>query len=161
MHWLDRFNTWVSYALLTVAGLALLAVVGLVFTNIVMRQFQGSIRGVPEIVGWLTAIIISFSLPYAQRQKAHIDLDVLTNQLPFVVRRVLQFAGSVLALAFFVMVAIKVQEYGVRVMSRGSVSATLRVPYHGFIFAVSFGLGAFCLILLTDSLKYLKQVFRP
>lgn len=161
MVWLDRFNAWVSYLMLAVAGLALLGVVGLVFTNIVMRQLQGSITGVAEMVGWMTAIIISFSLPYAQRQKAHIDLDVVTSHLPTRLQRIVYVMGSALALVFFIMVAYKVCGYGLTVMNRDSLSPTLRVPYHGFIFAVSLGLVAFCLTLLADVLRNMAEVFRP
>ncbi|MCH8531805.1 MAG: TRAP transporter small permease [Saccharospirillum sp.] len=161
MPFLDRINQIICRGLLFFAGLALVSMVLLVFVNIVLRQFEASLTGVPEIVGWLTAVIIGFSLAHAQRTGAHIDLDVATNHLPMRVQQLLLLLVSLLSLAFFTMVSWKLYEYGMAIGRRGAVSQTLRFAYHPFILAVALGMAAFCLVLLNDALRHLLALFRP
>lgn len=157
---LERLNRVITQVLLAGAGLAIVSLVILVFANVVMRQVAGSLSGVPEIVGWLTAVATSFALAYSQQRKAHIDLDIVTSRFPEVVQRVLAALVAVGTLAFFAMVTWALFQYGQSVMERGGLSQTLRFPFYPFIFAVSLGMGAFCLVLLQDCLTNLRAVWK-
>lgn len=161
MKFLDRINQWISHLLLAIAGAALVSIVLLVFINIVLRQFHASFGGVPEIVGWLTAVVISFSLAYAQQSKAHIDLDLLVNALPGIVQRLLAVVVALASLLFFAMVAWQLFAYAESIMSRGALSQTLNFAYYPFVYAVAIGMGAFCLVLLSDFFHRLLAVFKP
>lgn len=79
---MNKFNWVISRLLLYVAGSALLMMVFLVVGNIVMRQVSSSFGGTTEMVGWLTAVVVSLSLAYSQLTKAHIELDLLVEHLP-------------------------------------------------------------------------------
>jgi len=70
---MNKFNWVISRLLLYVAGSALLMMVFLVVGNIVMRQISSSFGGTTEMVGWLTAVVVSLSLAYSQLTKAHIE----------------------------------------------------------------------------------------
>lgn len=157
---LDKFNDLISRALAALAGLALVSMVLLVFINIVMRQFDASMGGVPEVVGWLTAVVISFSLAYAQQTKAHIDLDILVNFFPDWLQRILGALVALLSLLFFLMVAWELFKYGHSMLERGALSQTLRFAYYPFIYAVALGMAAFCSVLFADFLRNLIGVFK-
>lgn len=160
MFFLDKFNDLISRTLAAFAGLALVSMVVLVFTNIVMRQFDASMGGVPEMVGWLTAVVISFSLAYAQQTRAHIDLDILVSFFPGWLQRVLGAVAALLSLLFFMMVAWELFKYGQNMMNRGALSQTLRFAYYPFVYAVALGMAAFCSVLLGDFLRNLIGVFK-
>lgn len=157
---LEKFNNLISRTLAAIAGVALVSLVALVFTNVVMRLFDASMGGVPEMVGWLTAVVISFSLAYSQQTKAHIDLDILVSFFPGWLQRVLGAMAALLSLLFFLMVAWELFKYGQNMMDRGAVSQTLRFAYYPFIYAVALGMAAFCSVLLSDFLRNLIGVFK-
>ncbi|MGM0858346.1 MAG: TRAP transporter small permease [Pseudomonadota bacterium] len=155
MQW---FNLLISRVLLFVAGVALLAIVLLVTTNIIMRQVADSFGGTSEIVGWLTAIVVAFSLAHAQLHKAHVELDILFARFHPRLQAVIQALVMVASLLFFAMVALKLWEYGYAAMERGMVSQTLRIMLYPVIYLVALGFSAFCLILLADVATSLKRV---
>lgn len=155
---MHRLNLLISRGLLGIAGIALLAMVFLVTANIVMRQVASSFGGTSEIVGWLTAVVVSLSLAYAQLNKAHVELDILVARLPERLQALIQALVAVVSLLFFSMVAIKLWEYGYSAMQRGMVSQTLRMSLYPVIYMVALGFSAFCLVLLADCLGNLRRV---
>lgn len=155
---MHRLNLLISRGLLGIAGVALLAMVFLVVGNIVMRQVASSFGGATEIVGWLTAVVVSLSLAYAQMNKAHVELDILVARLPMRLQALLQALVALVSLLFFAMVAIKLWEYGYSAMQRGMVSQTLRLVLYPMIYVVALGFSAFCLVLFTDCLGALKRL---
>ncbi|MBB3139601.1 TRAP transporter small permease [Halomonas organivorans] len=153
-----RCNLLISRVLLLGAGLALLAIVALVAINIVMRQVTSSFGGTTEVVGWLTAVVVAFSLAHAQLNKAHVELDILVARFPVRFQAVLQALVASVSLLFFSMVAIKLWEYGYGAMQRGMTSQTLRLLLYPMIYLVALGFSAFCLALLMDVFDSLKRV---
>lgn len=154
---MNRFTLLLSRLLLALAGGALLATVFLVVANIIMRQFASSFGGTTEVVGWLTAVVVAFSLAYAQATKAHIELDMLVARMPQRLQRFVQTLVAVASLLFFAMVAFKLWEYGILAMQRGTVSQSLRLAIYPIIYMVAFGFTAFCLVLLVDVLECLAR----
>lgn len=154
---MNRLSLLVSRLLLALAGTALLAMMLLVVTNIVMRQFASSFGGTTEVVGWLTAVVVAFSLAYAQATKAHIELDILVARMPQRLQRLVQTLVAVASLLFFAMVAFKLWEYGILAMQRGTASQSLRLAIYPIIYMVAFGFTAFCLVLLVDVLECLTR----
>lgn len=155
---MNRFNSLISRLLLGIAGAALLAMVFLVVGNIVMRQLASSFGGTAELVGWLTAVVVSLSLAYAQLTKAHVALDILAERFPMRLQHLLQALVAVMSLLFFAMVAWKLWGYGYSAMQRGSLSPTLRLAFYPVVYLVALGFSAFCLVLLADVLDGLKKV---
>ncbi|PAU74785.1 TRAP transporter small permease [Halomonas salipaludis] len=154
---MNRLSLLVSRLLLALAGTALLAMMLLVVTNIVMRQFASSFGGTTEVVGWLTAVVVALSLAYAQATKAHIELDMLVARMPRGLQRLIQALVALTSLLFFAMVAFKLWEYGILAMQRGTVSQSLRLAIYPIIYMVAFGFTAFCLVLLVDVLECLTR----
>jgi len=123
-----------------------------------MRQLASSYGGTTEIVGWLTAVVVSLSLAYAQLNKAHVELDILVAHFPDRLQALLETLVATASLLFFAMVAVKLWEYGYGVMQRGMVSQTLRVAIYPMIYVVALGFSAFCLVLLTDVFGSMKRL---
>jgi len=153
-----KLNLLISRGLLGIAGVTLLAIVLLVAANIVMRQLATSYGGTSEIVGWLTAVVVSLSLAHAQLNKAHVELDILMAHFPDRLQAFIQTIVAAASLLFFTMVAVKLWEYGYGVMQRGMVSQTLRIVIYPMIYVVALGFSAFCLVLLTDVASSMKRL---
>tara|TARA_Y100001951_G_scaffold101807_1_gene107363 strand:- start:64022 stop:64585 length:564 start_codon:yes stop_codon:yes gene_type:complete len=152
----ERFHTLVCNLLLVIAGLALIAIVILVSANIALRQIATSFGGTAEIVGWLTAVLISMSLAHAQRIKVHVSMSALLNLLPRRIRLALQILIYLVSFLFFALLAYEISKFGINIMNRHSLSPTLQLPYYGFILIVAFGFLAFCMTLLLDLLSSIR-----
>lgn len=157
---MDKINHVISRLLMGIAGAALLAIVMLVTANIIMRQVAEPFGGTSEVVGWLTAIVASLSLAYSQHTKAHVELDIIVSRFPMRVQSVIEIAVAFISLLFFIIVAWRVLEYGENIMSRGSVSQTLRVAYYPFVYIVGIGFAGFCIALASDFIKNVNKVVK-
>ena len=74
--------------------------------DVVMRKFLArSIGGADEIAGYALAIGTAWSLGAALLDRAHIRIDSLYVKLPMALRVALDFAGLVLFVGFFALVA--------------------------------------------------------
>ncbi len=74
--------------------------------DVVMRKFLArSIGGADELAGYALAIGTAWSLGAALLDRAHIRIDSLYVKLPMALRVALDFAGLVLFVGFFALVA--------------------------------------------------------
>lgn len=105
----------INIGLALVCGVALLATVGMVLLEIVLRQVVGrGLGGSDEIAGYVMAGVAAWGLAYALTERAHVRIDVATARLPLPGR-----AGfDLLALLATSFVAGIVTWYAWRVLSR-------------------------------------------
>jgi TRAP-type C4-dicarboxylate transport system permease small subunit len=118
--------------------------------NVVLRVFAIPYRGTYEVVSFLGAIGVAFALAATQRRRMHIVVDIFSSRYPRRLRQGVDLLSSLLSAAFFGVVAWQVARWGMRIMSSGEVSETLKVIYHPFIFAVAAGFALLALTCLLD-----------
>jgi len=150
MKHLERFNTALNGLLMIIGGLAVVALMMVATTNVVLRMVHAPYRGAYEIVSFLGAVVIAFALGYTEKRKGNIVVDILTEKFPKRLQRVLEGANCIISGAFFSLVAWQTYEYGLKIMESGELSETLKVVFHPFVFAVSFGFAVLALTLLVD-----------
>jgi TRAP-type C4-dicarboxylate transport system permease small subunit len=93
---LVRVNTGIAL----LCGLALLATVGLVLAEIVLRQLAGrGLGGSDEIAGYVMAGVAAWGFSYALVERAHVRIDVLTGRLPPAGRSAFDFLALLSLLA--------------------------------------------------------------
>ena len=94
-------------------GLVLLVAMGLILTEIMMRQVAGrGLGGADEISGYVMAGIAAWGFSYALVERAHVRIDVVTGRLSLPGRSVF----DLVALLGLVAVAGLVTAYGWRVL---------------------------------------------
>lgn len=95
--WIDRValaGGWLGAALVLVI-LALTAI------SVVFRYLLSApIRGVDEVTGYFVVAIVAFGAAEALRRNDHIGIDILTERLSAVVRRVLDQVGLMFVIGF-------------------------------------------------------------
>lgn len=105
---LDITEKWLRNASLAAAvlgGIAMLAMLVIVFGNIVMRPFGESIRGTVEISGYLCALAVGLCMPAAQTVGSHIAAGVWVSSLPRPVRLLQKLLSSLICAALLALVA--------------------------------------------------------
>lgn len=143
-----RSIEFISRQALFVAGLAYLAITGLVCFDIVARRTLGISSGsTTEVTGYLMAAGMSLGLAGALIERAHVRVDVLLQKLPLPARLALHLvsiAGLTVTVAFFAWggTALAVDSYKLGASDLSSARVPLVVPQG--IWAAGF-----CLMLLA------------
>ncbi len=102
MHGVRRATRWGLW----LGGALVLAAAILIGIDVCLRKFLArSIGGADELAGYALAIGTAWSLGAALLDRAHIRIDSLYVRLPARLRLALDFAGLVLFVAFFGLVA--------------------------------------------------------
>jgi len=157
MKYLDKFNDFLNKILLFLGGIAILALMLLATGNVVLRIFHLPFRGTYEIVSFLGAVVIAFSLGYTQKRKDHIVVDILTDRFPQSVKDMIDKVAYLAITIFFGVVAWQLYVWGMKIMESSEVSETLKIIFHPYVFMVAVG---FIILSFTAFIDFLKNLFR-
>jgi TRAP-type C4-dicarboxylate transport system permease small subunit len=155
MEVLERITKFLNRVLMVIAGLFLVAMVGLTCADIFCRLFWVPILGSVELVALFGSVVTAFALGYTQMRRGHIWVDVLINFFPEKVKRVLNIINCLVCMAFFALVAWRITVWSTTLVETGELTETLRVIYYPFSYAVALGCAVLALVFLTDGLKSL------
>jgi len=157
MKYLDKFNDFLNKILLFLGGIAILALMLLATGNVVLRIFHLPFRGTYEIVSFLGAVVIAFSLGYTQKRKDHIVVDILTDKFPQAIKNMIDKVAYLAITIFFGIVAWQLYVWGMKIMESSEVSETLKIVFHPYVFMVAVG---FIILSFTAFVDFLKNLFR-
>lgn len=139
---LDAAEKWLRYAALAAAAigcLAMLAMLGIVAANIVMRPFGASIRGAVTISGYLCALAVGLCLPAAQMAGSHIAAGVWVSSLPQPVRLFQKGLSGLICAALLALIAREL--FGIAAYARdmGEYVEGFGFSYDGMALGFAFG----------------------
>ncbi|OPY69279.1 MAG: Tripartite ATP-independent periplasmic transporter [Syntrophorhabdaceae bacterium PtaU1.Bin034] len=158
MKLLESLNRYINKALVILGGISVLALMTLATANVVLRIFHLPFRGTYEIVAFLGAVVIAFSLGFTQKTKSNIVVDILSERFPPAVAGFLDKLANLVIMVFFVIVAWQVYVYGMKIYESHEVSETLKVIFYPFVFMVSIGFAALSFTGFVDFLKGLTRM---
>jgi TRAP-type C4-dicarboxylate transport system permease small subunit len=156
---LEKAVAWASQKLDVVAGVALVAMMALVFGNVLCRAVWRPIMGTYEVTAFLAAMTISFALAHCAVTKGHIALTLFVDRLPPRGRAFFDSVVAVLGAGLYLVLAWEVAKYAIHMKGIGEVSLTMEIPFYPFIFGVAFGLLMLALVSLVDLFKSLARLF--
>ena len=153
IYWLSRMTNIVS-------GIALIALMGLTFLNVVLRSIWTPILGTYEFTGFLAAVTISLALAQCAVNQGHVAITIVTDHLPERLRAVCETIAAALGTALYLVLGWQCCKYAMHIMSTGEVSETTETPFYLFIYLVAYGLILLAMVLAIDVIKSLKKVFK-
>jgi TRAP-type C4-dicarboxylate transport system permease small subunit len=106
--------------------------------DVILRNLGHPITGSMEIIQYGGSIVFGFSMPYATLLGAQVVVDLLTEKLPPGLKRWLGLATRTVGVAIFLFVAYNFLVYGLDVRHTGERTASFKIPYYPFAFALSF-----------------------
>ena len=154
MHFFQRVVDVAGAVLLALAGAALVLMMAVACANMIMGGLGRPIMGTVELVEFLGALVVAFSLAATQRKKGHIALTILAGVLPKAVERVIDILGSLACMALFGIIAWRFASKALDKLASGELAETLRFPYYPLILAVAFGVLVLALVLALDAAGY-------
>ncbi len=141
-----------------IAGVALVSIVFLMVADIILRRFRMPIDFAYEIVLFLGAIVIGFSLPQTTLNKRHVIMEWLTTKLPPKWEKVASVGTRGLGTIMFVIFGWNIVLMGNSLRVAGQVSPILEFPEYPVAYGVALCCFVEALVLFHDLLQRLVEV---
>jgi len=137
-----------------IAGWGIVVTMALVVVNVILRSvFNNPVKGVYEYTGYFTAVVIGFAVAKCAAEKAHVAVDFFIEKLNPGLQLAINTVFSSIIVVFLAFSSTQVLIYGINVYKIGEVSQTAHIPFYPFIFMVSLGLFALCLVEISNAIK--------
>lgn len=147
--WIDRMSG--GFKVLSAACLA--AMMLTTCADVIGRALSVPIIGAVEITALFATLALSFSLPYAHRQKAHVGVEILTMRMGERAQAGVRLPTGLLAFAFFAVIAWQSAVYATQMRASGEVSLTLELPYYLVIYFISASFAVLSLVQLVELIR--------
>ncbi|MEY4652309.1 MAG: hypothetical protein RI884_890 [Pseudomonadota bacterium] len=127
-----------SGALETLGGLALFAMMGIIFVDIFGRfVFQRPLTGSADLVQVLLLLAAGCTLPAVTWRSEHLSVSLFDNARPSLFERVRRALVALLVAATFAAVTFLLWRYGQETAVNQDVIGYLRLPVSPFVYALS------------------------
>ncbi|HAP32116.1 MAG TPA: TRAP transporter small permease [Firmicutes bacterium] len=153
---LEGISARLNQVLVWIAGGALVLMMVILVTNMILRVVYVPFGGTAELVAFLAALVIAFTLGFSQITRAHVEIDLLVSRFSRRAGSILESLTLFLSMVLFSIAAWQIWLYAARQMARGILSETLRLPHYYLIYAVSIGFAALAIVLFVDLLKSVR-----
>jgi len=159
---LNIFNTLNRYFVFILKHLAiwiLTSMMLLTAADVCLRYvFNSPVTGSFELVEFMMALIVPFSIVFCARERAHIHVDILLEHLPEGARSFFIFLGNILSLFLFVLITWQACIYIIEQYQSKLTSAVLYIPVYPFICALAVAFAILSLLLLAELINYLTRI---
>lgn len=155
---LESLSAFVNTMLTWAAGLTLASMMLFSVTDMGLRALGHTVAGSYEVIGWLSAGAMSLALGSVQQERGHVAMQLLLARSGPRSRATIELLTSLLSLLLFAAVAWYVARYARVLQQTGSLSETLRVIVHPWVYLVAVGCAGLALALLIDFFRYAGQL---
>jgi TRAP-type C4-dicarboxylate transport system permease small subunit len=146
----------VDKSLYAIAGGVLACMIVLTFFDVILRNFGYPITGSMEFIQYGGAIVFGFSIPYGTMLGAQIIVDIASEKLSPKRKRVIQIITRCIGILIFLFIAYNFSLYGLDARRTGERTASFKIPYYPFAFALSFSFLLQSLTVFCDLVKKVK-----
>jgi TRAP-type C4-dicarboxylate transport system permease small subunit len=150
---LAKSVNWIAAA--SIMGMTLLTT-----ADVILRYFRHPIPGTYEIVGFLGSIAVGFALASTSVQRGHVAVSILFQRLSPKTQNFVETANSLVAAAFFSLLAWQCTLLANELRRSGEVSLTLEMPFYPFVYGIAVGCALLTLVLLADFWVFLVRLVK-
>jgi TRAP-type C4-dicarboxylate transport system permease small subunit len=120
--------------------------------------FNRPLSGAFELVGYMMAILVPFSIAYCGHKNEHITVDLFMDLFPRKVGSVVEIITTFITAIFVIVIAWQNTLYFFEVKASGLTSSVLLIPEYPFIAPVAIAFATFALILVVRLIDLLSEV---
>jgi TRAP-type C4-dicarboxylate transport system permease small subunit len=146
----------VDKSLYVMAGIVLACMIVLTFFDVILRNFGHPITGSMEFIQYGGSIVFGFSIPYGTLLGAQVIVDMVTEKLSPGKKRTICIVTRCVGVLLFLFIAYNFFTYGMDVRHTGERTASFKIPYYPFSFALSLSFLLQSLTVFCDLIKTVK-----
>jgi TRAP-type C4-dicarboxylate transport system permease small subunit len=173
MHWLDRSSKGLARAMYRIAGTAIVCMMLLTCVDVLLRlcvtiyhatewDFLIPLKPIPgtyELVCFMGSVAVAFAMAHTSVEKGHVAVSFIVAFFPKRVQAVIETVTTCFGLTFFILLTWRSILYAGDLIEMNEVSLTLQLPFYPFVYGIAFSAFSLCLVLLSNLLKNLREVF--
>lgn len=156
---INLFNKLNRYFVLVLKHMAIWILTGMMLltaTDVCLRYlFNSPITGSFELVEFMMALIIPFSIVFCASEKSHVHVDIVLEHFSKKVRAFFTFMSNILSFVLFTLIAWQACIYIIEEYDSKLTSAVLYIPVYPFIGALALAFIILSLLLLAELINYL------
>ena len=158
---LKRVNQFIVTVLNMVSNWSLAAMMFLTFLDVLLRYvFNKPISGAGEIIEFLMAIVIPFSIVYCAQHRSHISVDFILERFSGISEKVIQCFNDLLMLILFVPITYQSFIFVNDQLRANLTSPVLYIPVYPFVSMVAIAFLVLSLILLEQVITSFSGVLK-
>jgi len=146
----------IDKSLYVIAGSVLGFMIVLTFFDVILRNLGHPITGSMELIQYGGSIVFGFSIPYGTLLGAQIIVDIITEKLGPGKKRTINIVTRCIGILLFLFVAYNFVLYGFDARRTGERTASFKIPYYPFAFALSLSFLLQSFTIFCDLLKKVK-----
>ena len=150
---------FVSRILIAIGATILALMMFLTALDVGLRYiFNSPLSGAFELVEYMMAIVIPFSIVYCAEQRGHVSVELILARFPKKIQVLVDILTTLAAMLFTIVIAWQNFLYIGEVYDSHLTSAVLLIPTYPFVLPVALGIGAFALMLLVHLIELISKV---
>jgi len=149
---------WISNLLRTIGAACLVGMTLLTCADVVGRRFGHPIFGSVEIVGFMATVAVAMALPYTDRVKGHVGVEILVRLFPEKTQTIIDLCTRILSLGLFGLVTWRMMLYARTMQASGEVSISLELPEYMIIYVTAFCFLIFTLFIVQDIITIIRKL---
>ncbi|MCX8021348.1 MAG: TRAP transporter small permease [Syntrophorhabdaceae bacterium] len=146
----------IDRVLYVIAGSVLSCMVILTLFDVVLRNFGRPITGSMEIIQYGGCIVFGFSIPYGTMLGAQVIVDIITEKMNPKNKRIINIITRIIGIMIFLFISYNFIIYGMDIKRSGERTASFKIPYYPFAYALSFSFFMQSITIFCDLLKTIK-----
>ncbi len=146
----------IDKSLYVIAGVVLACMIVLTLFDVILRNFGHPITGSMEFIQYGGSIVFGFSIPYGTLLGAQVIVDIITEKLSPGKKRTINIVTRCIGILLFLFVAYNFFVYGMEVRRSGERTASFKIPYYPFAFALSLSFLLQSFTVFRDLIKTVK-----
>lgn len=146
----------VDRALYAIAGAVLACMIILTLFDVILRNFGHPITGSMEFIQYGGCIVFAFSIPYGTLLGSQVIVDIITEKLRPETKRIVEIITRCMGIIIFLFIAYNFVVYGIDVSKTGERTASFKIPYYPFSFALAFSFLLQSFTIFCDLIKKVK-----
>ena len=119
--------------------------------------FNRPILGSYELVEYMMAMLVAFTIAYCALEKGHVNIELLISRLPPRAQSVINSFTGLISLGLFSLIAWRSFLQAKILYFAGSISPALYIPIFPFVIITSVGFGLLSLVVLIQFLESLSR----
>jgi TRAP-type C4-dicarboxylate transport system permease small subunit len=149
----------ISRVLIAIGATMLALMMFLTALDVGLRYiFNRPLPGAYELVEYMMAIVVPFSIAYCAQQRGHVAVELILEKFPKRIQVFVEALVTFVAMLFALIIAWQNFMYIGEVYDSHLTSAVLLIPVYPFIIPVTLGIGAFALMLLMHLIEIISKV---
>jgi len=153
----EKYIEAVSKLLMAIGAIVLMLMMFLTAVDVAFRYIMNSpIAGALEMVEYMMAILIPFSIAYCAFQRSHVAVELIFDKFPKPIQLIADIVTKVFSLFFVLVITWENIQYVWEMYTSQMTSAVLLIPVYPFVIPAALGTFIFSLILML----HLFQIFK-